>query len=488
VITIARAYDAIVIGSGPGGSAVAYRLAQAGRKVLVLERGSRLEPAADGHPDPVGQYLYDTIPAGESASRYLGGETKFYGAALYRMRVRDFEAVQHETGVSPAWPFAYEALEPYYTEAERLYRVHGNPASDPTEPPRSAPLPHGPLPHSAVVSSFVSRLEAAGTIVSSIPRGLDYGDGGRCVLCPTCDAYYCRLDAKMDAETATLRPALRTGLVDVALGADCRQILTDESGTRAIGVRVLIDGSERRVEAEHVVVAAGLSGTLSLMWRSRTSSHPNGLGNNTGNLGRHLGGHSTGIVFPVLSWRALAPNHTKTFSINTNYHGAADWKFPLGVIQVAGQQPYWRLASRLTRIPARLLAARSLMLFYMIEAVPDERSGFAVTADGIGPRVEPRLAVETFDKARRTAAQMVRAAGYPVVARRNPASTWHQTGTARMGNDPAASVCNADCEVHDIRNLYVVDASALPTAGAVNTCLTIVAVALKAADAMLAKR
>jgi len=124
----------------------------------------------------------------------------------------------------------------------------------------------------------------------------------------------------------------------------------------------------------------------------------------------------------------------------------------------------------------------------MIEAVPDERSGFAVTADGIGARVEPRLAFETFDMARRTAAKMVRAAGYPVVARRNPASTWHQTGTARMGKDPATSVCNADCEVHDIRNLYVVDASALPTAGAVNTCLTIVAVALKAADAMLAKR
>jgi choline dehydrogenase-like flavoprotein len=480
-------YDAIVIGSGPGGSAVTLRLAQAGKRVLVIERGTELKPDAEVTEANVGRYLYDELKDGGSPSRFLGGASKFYGAALYRLRETDFQAVEHETGLSPAWPFDYQALEPYYTEAERLYHVHGDPESDPTEPPRSAPMPYGPLPHSEVMAPFVKRLEDSGTQISAIPRGLDYGPGGKCVLCPTCDAYYCQLDAKWDAETATLRPALRTGNVDVALGGECLKIVTDEAGQRATGVLVRYEGVERQIAAEHVVVAAGLPGSMTLLWQSRTDRHPAGLGNNSGNLGRYLGGHSTGIVLPLLSFFGLPPNHTKTFAINTHYNGAPDWKYPLGVIQAAGQMPYWRMASRLMRLPAWMVAKRSVMLFYMVEAVPGADSGYAVTAEGIGEKVEPKLSAQTFEKARQKVVDMVKAAGYRVIARRRAPSLWHEVGTARMGTDPATSVCNPDCEVHDIRNLYVADASVLPTAGAVNTCLTIVAVALKAGDAILSK-
>ncbi|MGC3983010.1 MAG: GMC family oxidoreductase [Steroidobacteraceae bacterium] len=480
-------YDAIVIGSGAGGSAITYRLALAGKRVLVLERGRELQPHEPVSPNAIGRYVYDEVNPGENAARFLGGQTKFYGAALYRMRASDFVATEHETGTSPAWPFSYEVLEPYYTEAEQLYRVHGDAASDPTEPPRSNPMPYPPLPHSSVVAPVVARLQASGTTVSAIPRGLDYGPGGKCQLCPTCDGYYCQLDAKWDAENSTLRPALHTGNVDVALGTECLQIVTSEDGARAIGVNIRMDGVERFVSGDHVVVAAGLPNSMELLWKSRTDKHPAGLGNSTGNLGRHLGGHSTGIVFPLLSWRALPANHTKTFSINSFYDGAPDWQYPLGVIQVAGQMPYWRLASKVMRLPAYLVAKRSLMCFYMIEAVPTAESGFEVTAQGIGAKVEPKLSEQTFDKARQTATAIFKAAGYPVIARRQMPSLWHETGTARIGNDPATSVCNPDCEVHDIKNLYVVDASALPSAGAVNTALTIVALALKAGDAVLAK-
>ncbi|MFT3907591.1 MAG: GMC family oxidoreductase [Steroidobacteraceae bacterium] len=486
--TLGPHYDAIVIGSGPGGSAVAHRLAHAGRKVLVVERGELFAPTTPAAPGVVGHYLYDLIAMGESPARFVGGQSKFFGAAMYRMRASDFLATQHEAGISPAWPFDYAALEPYYCAAERLYRVHGDPAGDPTEPPRSQPLPFGPLPHSAVVAPCVQRLQAAGHVVSAIPRGVDYGPQGRCTLCSTCDAYACSLDAKMDAESATLRPALLTGNVELALQSECLRIVTDASGSRAIGAMIRRHGTNQLIEAGRIVVAAGLPGSMQLLWQSRTARHPAGLGNAHGNLGRYLGGHWTGMIFPLLSWRAQPANHTKTFSINNHYDGMPDWPWPLGVIQVAGQMPYWRFSSRLMRLPARLLAQRSLLCFYMIEAVPGADSGHVVTAEGIAAKTEPRLSKRTFDSARQRAAATFRSAGYRVIARNNPPTLWHQVGTARMGEDPRTSVCNADCAVHDIPNLHVVDASVLPSAGAVNTCLTIVAVALKAADAMLTPR
>src|SRR6185503_16696840 len=191
------AWDAIVIGSGVGGSSIALRLAQRGARTLVIERGDflHLEPADKDAPD--GRYLYDILPEPGAPVDFVGGQTKFYGAALYRLRESDFRAVEHGCGTSPAWPFGYDAIEAYYQQAETLYRVHGAPASDPTEPPRREALPYPALPHHPLIARLVARLERSGTKVSAVPRGLDYGPEGKCVLCAACDAYYCARDAKM---------------------------------------------------------------------------------------------------------------------------------------------------------------------------------------------------------------------------------------------------------------------------------------------------
>jgi len=466
-------YDAIVVGSGAGGSTLAYQLARFNRRVLLVERGSFLKP--DEMKD---RYRNHIVRANEKPY-FVGGDTKFYGSALYRLRESDFNAVRHECGVSPAWPITYNDLAPYYDQAEALYRVHGSPDSDPSEPPRASPYPYPPIPHAPLVSKVVDRLERSGTRVSPIPRGLDVGDQGKCVLCSTCDAYYCPYDAKMDAEIAALRPALATGNVQLATETECLRILTNADGTRVEGALLRRSGSDTLVRANTVAACAGLSDTATLLRRSRTEAHPEGLGNANGCLGRYLAGHSVGIFFVFASLSEIPPTHTKSFAINEYYHGAPDWPYPTGTIQIAGQYPFWEESSRLVRPFTRYIGTRSLLCFYMTEALPSRETGFIFKGDEIHSRRLPLSNAKTFSRLRNLAIGMFRRAGYLVWAppREN---MWHEVGTARLGVDPKESVVDPNCQVHGIGGLFVVDASVLPSAGALNTALTINALALRA--------
>ena len=475
-------YDVVIIGSGAGGSTLAYRLAQRGRQVLLVERGDFLRPKRRTSWDPIGKYLYAVVKNRDSQFSCVGGKTKFYGASLYRFRESDFLEVQHESGTSPAWPFTYSEMEPYYAQAETLYRVHGSIDGDPSEPPRSTGFPHPPIGHHPIVAEMVARLERTGTRACAIPRGLDYGPKGRCVLCATCDAYYCQIDAKMDAEIAALRPAVATGNVQLVTRTDCLRVLTTGDGARATGVVLAQESAEYTVHAETVVVCAGFPGSALLLRRSRTNKHPDGLGNSTGCLGRYLAGHSVGYIFPFVSWRTVPAIHSKTFAINTFYNGAVDWPYPLGVIQIAGQMPFWEETSWATRPIARIVGNRSLMLFYMTESLPTRDTGLIFEENRIARCVSPVHNAKTFAKLRGLAAEAFRRAGYRVWAPERPPYVWHEVGTVRLGDDPATSVVDPNCQVHGIEGLYVVDQSVLPSAGAVNTCLTIIALALRAGD------
>ncbi len=472
-------YDVVIIGSGAGGSSLAHRLATGGRKVLLVERGQEVAKTVDG----TDRYLYHVLGLDQPVS-FIGGQTKFYGAALYRMRESDFREVQHEAGVSPAWPITYQELEPYYLEAERLYRVHGAPDGDPTEPPRSGPFPHPPLPHDPVVAKVVERLNASGTQVAAIPRGIDYGPGRPCTLCPNCDSHACAVDAKMDADTAALRPALATGNVELAAGVECLKVLTSEDGTRTTGVLLKADGVERVVEAGIVVVSCGIPGSALLLRRSKTKAHPEGLGNNQGLLGRYLAGHSSGVIFPILGLKSIWGRHTKTFAINAFHDEAPGTGLPGGVIQVSGQAPIWEGASKITKPIVKFIARRSLLIFYMTESLPTKEAGLVFEGDEVKEVIRPLHNDKTFANLRNLAASLFRKAGYPVITRsRN--DLWHQVGTARMGVSPETSVTDTECQVHGISGLYVVDASVLPTAGTVNTGLTIIALALRTGDSIL---
>ena len=172
-------FDAIIVGSGLGGSSLAYRLATRGQRVLVVERGDFLRPGIVEPGQPIGKYIYHVVKPGQPLA-FVGGATKFYGAALYRLHEMDFVETAHEAGTSPAWPISYADLEPYYAEGEKLFRVHGDATGDRSAPPRSGPFPHRPVPNDPIIEKLARSLERTGTPGRIHPQGAGSGRA-RCV-------------------------------------------------------------------------------------------------------------------------------------------------------------------------------------------------------------------------------------------------------------------------------------------------------------------
>ena len=166
-------YDVIIIGTGAGGGTLAYKLAPSGKKILLLERGDYVPREKDNWSTKAvnleGKYnTKDTWYDADGGTLhphtnyYVGGNTKFYGAALFRLREQDFNELRHHGGISPAWPISYNELEPYYTQAEHLYQVHGNRGEDPTEPRASAPYRYPAVSHEQRLQHLSDDLERAG--------------------------------------------------------------------------------------------------------------------------------------------------------------------------------------------------------------------------------------------------------------------------------------------------------------------------------------
>lgn len=480
-------YDAIVLGSGMGGAVCAYRLAERGARVLLVEQGDFLKaPDRDQTGAAVASdYILDVIGSRSEPISCVGGQTKFYGSALYRFRTSDFEGRRLEVGQTPKWPVSYADLAPHYQVAEALFKVHGDDAGDPTAPRRDQPYPYPPVPLDPLVATFADRLERAGARVSQVPRGVDFGPGGACVNCAGCDAFLCRLDAKMDADIAAVRPALSTGRMDLATQTSCVRIEIEQATARATGVHLIYRGEARLVRTDAVICAAGQKGTVELFLRSRNATSPNGVGNHSGQLGRNLAGHSTGMIFPLVSGKPLPPVQTKSFAIHDWHDGGPGWAYPLGVVQVAGQMPFWREAGRWVRPVARLMADHCFTLFYMCEAAPEFEAGFQFDGDKVVGQTDPKPSLGSFARLRKLSVDLLARAGYPAIARRRPPYLWHTVGTTRMGDDPAQSVVDPFGRVHHMKGLYVADAGVLPSAGCVNTGLTIAALALRTADQII---
>lgn len=509
-------YDVIIIGSGAGGGTLAWALAPTGKKILLLERGDyvpREKQNWDSHAVVVeNRYHVDeawTDRRGDAfhpGTHYcVGGNTKFYGAALIRMREHDFGAVRHHGGVSPAWPIDYAELEPYYTRAEHLYQVHGRRGVDPTEPRASAPYRHPPLSHEPRIQQLVDDLAALGHRPFPMPVGIMRDEANpqrsRCIRCETCDGFPCLVQAKADAQVICVDPALDAHPnLSLLTRAHVTRLATDGRGRRVTGVEIERDGERLTATAEVVVVSAGAINSAALLLRSASDAHPDGLANRSGVVGRHYMCHLNSMLLAV----SREPNPTrfqKTWGLNDFYNPTAEFEFPMGHISMIGKADASVLRAGAPRLvpgmTLEVMANHTLAFWLTSEDLPDPENRVRLNADGgivldYTPNNEEghrRLVAKLKGmlKAIRCHDDHIVPLNAYIPARIPLAGVAHQNGTVRFGDDPRASALDRHCKAHDLDNLYVVDGSFFPSSSAVNPALTIIANALRVGDHLKAR-
>jgi choline dehydrogenase-like flavoprotein len=487
--------DVVVIGSGMGGGTIAHALARRGVDVLVLERGRRLprepenwSPRAvfiERRYKPAEQWLDGAGRAFAPGVHYVvGGNTKVYGASLPRFREQDFTAVEHLEGTSPAWPFGYADLEPYYGEAEQIYRVHGATGEDPTESWRSTPFPYRALEHEPYIADLAARLGEQGVSPSSNAMGVDRRAGGACIRCATCDGFPCKLDAKSDAETCGIDPAIGTGHARLEVSVRVRRIVSDGTGRRVD--HLVAEGPDGPVEVTggKFVLAAGAVNSAALLLGSADEQHPRGLANSSDQVGRNFMMHNNAHIVAIDLGRHNDVTFQKTLSVNDWYLDGGDG-FPLGAMQLTGKVQGVMMKSAAPRaVPLAVLnqvAGRSVEWLIMAEDLPCPDS--RVTVDSAGWITTARVARGTgthrflLERAKR----LLRSAGYDAILTQDfdISMNSHQCGTVVAGLDPATSVLDPWCRTHDVENLWVVDGGFFPSSAAMNPALTIAAQALR---------
>ncbi len=507
-------YDVIVIGTGAGGGTLAHRLAPSGKRILLLERGGyvpREKENWDSHAVEVENRYHNAEAWRDRHGRdfqagthyFVGGNTKFYGAALIRLRREDFGRVAHHGGVSPAWPIAYEDLEPYYTEAEHLYHVHGQRGVDPTEPPASAPYRHPPLSHEPRIQQLVDDLTRIGHRPFPMPVGVMLDEQrprqSRCIRCDSCDGFPCLVAAKADAQVICVDPALEHPNVTLLTDAYVSRLETSASGREVTTVHVVRHGIAERYSAAIVVVACGAINSAALLLRSADDRHPHGLANGSDVVGRHYMCHLNSLLLAV----SREPNPTrfqKTWGLNDFYFASPELDHPMGHISMIGKTDANTLRAGAPRFAPgwtlEKMAQHTLSFWLTSEDLPDPDNRVTVDGDG-GIRLS--YVPNNEEGHRRLVAKLrsvldeIRCHDHLIslnayIPARIPlAGVAHQNGTVRFGHDPRTSALDVHCKAHEVDNLYVVDGSFFPSSCAVNPALTIMANAMRVGDHIRAR-
>jgi choline dehydrogenase-like flavoprotein len=505
-------YDVIIIGSGAGGGTLAYRLAPSGLRVLILERGGhvRREPENWDSREVITRARYKTHEKwidkdGQQfhpgQHYYVGGQTKFYGSILFRLRETDFGEVRHHGGIAPAWPLSYSDLEPYYAQAEQLYFVHGAAGEDPTEAWRSCPYPYPSVTHEPRIQQLHDDFARAGLNPFHLPVGVMLDEANPqaspCIRCSKLDGFPCMVEAKADAHVCAVRPALRHPNVTLLTNARVERLETDVHGNTITGVIVDRDGIPERYRANVVVVSAGAVNSAALLLRSASEEHPQGLANSSGVVGRHYMSHVNSALVAV----SKDPNPTrfqKTLGVNDYYYGSEDWDFPLGHIQMLGKSDREVIKAG-APLPAPgfaldYIADHAVDFWLTSEDLPHPENRVTVDRDG---RIHVAYTDRNLEGHKRLIAKLkgllTRLGCHPTLipnqlirdGRIPLAGVAHQCGTVRFGHHPETSALDVNCKSHDLDNLYVVDTSFFPSSSAVNPALTAMANALRVGDHLI---
>jgi choline dehydrogenase-like flavoprotein len=406
------------------------------------------------------------------------------------MRREDFEDMPHYEGVSPGWEIKYDDFEPYYYEAEKLYKVHGKRGEDPTEADAKDEFPFTALTHEPRIKQVADSLRQKGLHPFSLPMGIDRDEINKqrspCVRCDTCDGYPCLVDAKADAQTCGVDKALEFPNVTLITGADVRKLVTNASGRQVTTVEASVNGEKQTFSADIVVVACGAINSAALLLKSANESHPNGLANSSGMVGRNLMKHNVSKLYAI----SRTPNPTvfqKTLAVNDFYLGSPEDDYPLGHVHLMGKHKWEMMRTDFPKfLPNSLLevmARHSVDWWAQSEDLPDVNNRVEIDSQG---KIQVYYQANNLQAHKRLQVkfkQVLHQAGFfLVLAVPMPLKIMnHQVGTCRFGSNPKTDVLDLNCRTHDVDNLYVVDSSFFPSISAINPTLTIVANALRVA-------
>lgn len=529
-----EAVDFVIVGAGAAGGVMMKELSSGGFRVVALEQGPHLGPGDFDHdevkvgwefalsndyrlqPNTFRKTEEDRAKLQPAVvyGRVVGGGTVHFTGNYWRFQEVDFEERSRKgpipgTGFAD-WPLTYAELEPYYTRVEWEIGVSGLAGASPFDPPRSRPYPTPPLPVKSSGVLFERAARKLGWHPYPSPMAiLSKPHAGRlaCVHCGFCEWFGCEVGAKSSTLASVIPIAERTGRCEIRPGCYVRKIETDKRGN-ATGVVYFDEGSREVFQrAKAVVVCANGAETPRLLLMSKSNLFPDGLGNSSGLVGRHLminGFAGAAAVFehPLNDYKSVAVSRLvhDFYEIDPKHGfyggGGIDARFD----QTPASFGIWGLppdAPRWGRDFKRLLGeyfTRTMHVVAHSTSLPVEGNSFSLDPDVKDAWGLPALRMtyrdhpddlQTMRFFRERCLEVLDAAGarrawsHPVDEQ---SFAFHLLGTCRMGRDPRTSVVDPDHRAHDVPNLFLCDGSSFVTSGRGQPTLTIQALAYRAAE------